>query len=162
MLAWIRDSEVLWGPHDDEDSDKLSQLDELSDTPVSQQNRKKGNNAVPRLVDQQRKHLERNMPSAQRDLLLINEAKKDPKFRKYLSEVMWESLKDIKADFLCLVFSKGVLVAYIFYCINQCIYMWYIWYESYFCPNHGLCYVNHFHLLKLKHGRINDVIIVST
>ena len=28
-------------------------------------------------------------------------------------------LKDIKADFLCV----SVLEAYIFYCINQCVYM---------------------------------------
>ena len=60
--------------------DELSQLEEISDTPVRQQNRKKRKNAVPRLVDQKRKHLERNMSSAQRDLLLINEAKEDAKF----------------------------------------------------------------------------------
>ena len=41
--------------NEDEDSDELSQFEEISDTPVRQKNGKKRKNAVPRLVDQKNK-----------------------------------------------------------------------------------------------------------
>ena len=46
---------------------------------------------VPKLVDNKRKHLERNLSVAQRDRMLFNEAKEDAQFRKDLVEAMRES-----------------------------------------------------------------------
>ena len=41
--------------------------------------------SVPRLIDNKRKHLERQLSAAERDKLLINEAKKEPMFQKEIS-----------------------------------------------------------------------------
>ena len=46
---------------------------------------------VPRLVDEKRKHLERRLSAAQRDGLLMKEAKDDSQFKKDLCEAMRES-----------------------------------------------------------------------
>lgn len=46
---------------------------------------------VPRLVDEKRKHLERRLSAAQRDSLLMKEAKDDAHFKKDLCEAMRES-----------------------------------------------------------------------
>ena len=46
---------------------------------------------VPRLVDEKRKHLERRLSAAQRDGLLIKEAKDDAQLKKDLCEAMRES-----------------------------------------------------------------------
>ena len=53
--------------------------------------RKRKGNCVPQLIDNKRKHLERNLSAAQRDQLLIKEAKEDSKFKRYLANVMRES-----------------------------------------------------------------------
>lgn len=53
--------------------------------------RKANVSAVPKLIDDKRKHLQRSLSSAQRDQLLINEAKDDTSFRKELTEAMRES-----------------------------------------------------------------------
>jgi hypothetical protein len=50
---------------------------------------------VPQLIDNKRKHLEKNLSAAQRDKMLFEEAKDDAKFRKELTE----SLKDSSATF---------------------------------------------------------------
>jgi len=57
--------------------------------------KRKANNIdiVPKLVDKKRRHLERNLSSAQRDKMLIDEAKQDSQFRKDLTEAMRESSK---------------------------------------------------------------------
>ena len=46
------------------------------------------------------------------------------------------TLKAVKVRF---VVWKGVFVAYIFYCTNQCSFIWHIWHEPYFCSkwNHS-------------------------
>ena len=45
-------------------------------------------------------------------------------------------LKAVKVGF---VVCKGVFVAYIFYCTNQCSFIWHIWHDPYFCSkwNHS-------------------------
>ena len=48
-------------------------------------------NQVPRLIDNKRKHLEKTFSVAQRDQLLLQEAKDDTKFRKTLAETLQES-----------------------------------------------------------------------
>ena len=48
--------------------------------------RKSDESVVGKLIDYKRKHLERKLSSAQRDQLLLQEAKEDNKFRKELSE----------------------------------------------------------------------------
>eukprot|EP00112_Aurelia_sp_Birch-Aquarium-sp1_P020804 Seg5442.1 transcript_id=Seg5442.1/GoldUCD/mRNA.D3Y31 product="hypothetical protein" protein_id=Seg5442.1/GoldUCD/D3Y31 len=53
--------------------------------------RKANVSAVPKLIDDKWKHLQRSLSSAQRDQLLINEAKDDTSFRKELTEAMRES-----------------------------------------------------------------------
>ena len=59
--------------------------------PKSGDKRKTANSAVPKLIDNKRKHLQRSLSSAQRDPLLINEAKDDASFRKELTKAMKES-----------------------------------------------------------------------
>ena len=46
---------------------------------------------VPRLIDNTRKHLERNLSTAQRDQLFMKEMKNDVKFRKDLLQTVRES-----------------------------------------------------------------------
>ena len=43
------------------------------------------------MIDNKRKHLEKNLSAAQRDQLLLTEAKEDSKFRKDLEEAMRQS-----------------------------------------------------------------------
>ena len=47
-----------------------------------------------------------------------------------------DQLKAVKVGF---VVCKGVFVAYIFYCTNQCSFIWHIWHDPYFCSkwNHS-------------------------
>ena len=52
---------------------------------------KSDESVVGKLIDNKRKHLERKLSSAQRDQLLLQEAKEDNKFRKELSESIRES-----------------------------------------------------------------------
>ncbi len=59
--------------------------------PKAGDKRKAANSAVPKLIDDKRKHLQRSLSSAQREQLLINEAKDDASFRKELTEAMKES-----------------------------------------------------------------------
>ena len=51
---------------------------------------------VPKLIDQKRKHLEKNLSAAQRDKLLFEEAKEEVSFRRELSD----SLKQLNDNFL--------------------------------------------------------------
>ena len=47
---------------------------------------------VPRLIDNKRKHLERNLSAAQRDQLFMKEMKNDAEFRKDLLQIVRESI----------------------------------------------------------------------
>ena len=49
------------------------------------------------------------------------------------------NLGDLKAVKVGFVVCKGVFVAYIFYCTNQCSFIWHIWHGPYFCSkwNHS-------------------------
>ena len=55
------------------------------------QNKCSHSNSVPRLIDSKRKHLERQLSAADRNKLLINEAKEEAMFRKEMTEVIKES-----------------------------------------------------------------------
>ena len=53
--------------------------------------KKRKANCVPKLIDSKRKHMEKQLSAAQRDQLLISEAKEDAQFRKDLAQAMRES-----------------------------------------------------------------------
>ena len=66
----------------------------IEEEPIKQSSsakRKSEENQVPRLIDNKRKHLEKTFSVAQRDQLLLQEAKDDTKFRKTLAETLQES-----------------------------------------------------------------------
>eukprot|EP00794_Sanderia_malayensis_P004462 gene4462-5055_t len=65
----------------------------IDDTTVQDVNSKKRTSAVPTLVDNKRKHLERSLSAAQRDKILLDEAKEDALFRREMSEAMKDSTK---------------------------------------------------------------------
>ena len=48
-------------------------------------------NQIPRLIGNKRKHLEKTLSAAQRNQLLLQEAKDDAQFRKTLAETLQES-----------------------------------------------------------------------
>ena len=48
-------------------------------------------NPVPKLIDNKRKHLERQLSASQRDQLLINESKEDSQFKKDIAEAIRQS-----------------------------------------------------------------------
>ena len=48
-------------------------------------------NKVPKLIDQKRKHLQKNLSAAQRDKLLFEEAKKEASFRRELGDSLKQS-----------------------------------------------------------------------
>ena len=56
-------------------------------------NTKKRKSCIPQLIDNKRKHLERNLGAAQRDQILFKEARDDAHFRKEMTEAMQESTK---------------------------------------------------------------------
>ena len=60
-------------------------------TPANTRKRKVGGSIVPRLIDNKRKHLERNLSAAQRDQLFMKEMKNDAEFRKDLLQIVRES-----------------------------------------------------------------------
>ena len=54
---------------------------------------KRKESCIPQLIDNKRKNLERNLSAAQRDQLLVKEARDDSRFRKDMAEAMRESTK---------------------------------------------------------------------
>ena len=60
-------------------------------TPANTGKRKVGGSIVPRLIDNKRKRLERNLSAAQRDQLFMKEMKNDAEFRKDLLQIVRES-----------------------------------------------------------------------
>ncbi|XP_065671685.1 uncharacterized protein LOC136089562 [Hydra vulgaris] len=77
----------------DQDLSEEVELVNNSDTAESINNPKKRKSCVPQLIDNKRKHLERNLSAAQRDQLLLKEARDDAQFRKEMAEAMRESTK---------------------------------------------------------------------
>lgn len=76
--------------NDQEDDFEKEGMEESTSTSEVVPSKRKGD-CVPQLIDNKRKHLERNLSAAQRDQLLIKEAKEDSKFKKDLADVMRES-----------------------------------------------------------------------
>ena len=75
----------------DEDNDDSDDM-QISKTPKQKEN-------IAKFVDDKRKHLQRNLSAAQRDKILLDEAKEDAQFRKDMAEAIRESTES---------FSKGV------------------------------------------------------
>ena len=59
--------------------------------PSAKQGKHKAVSAVPKLIDNKRKHLERNLSAAHRDQIFIKETKNDAEFRRDLAQAMRES-----------------------------------------------------------------------
>jgi hypothetical protein len=71
----------------DVDGDSLSESDDdANKTSNNTQLKRKAPNQIPKLMDNKRKHLEKTLSAAQRDKMLLDEAKEDTKFRKDLSQ----------------------------------------------------------------------------
>ena len=100
----VEDTEATGGPLEDEEIQSLdlenaglsassSELGTSSSNEIDSvtHTRKQKVNCVPKLIDSKRKHLEKKLTAAQRDELLIKEAKEDGLFRKELAEAMQES-----------------------------------------------------------------------
>eukprot|EP00794_Sanderia_malayensis_P014422 gene14422-biopygen11518 len=83
------------GLENDNDAESLVASDKDGDAEVelieNSRKRKPAQNEVPKLIDNKRKHLEKALSAAQRDHMLINEAKEDTKFRKELAQSMKQS-----------------------------------------------------------------------
>ena len=45
-------------------------------------------NPVPKLIDNKRKHMERQLSAAQRDEILMNESKEDAQFKRDIAEAI--------------------------------------------------------------------------
>ena len=67
---------------DEDDEDELNEI---------APNRKRKQSCIPKLIDNKRKHLEKSLSAAQRDQLLIREAKEDAQFRRDLADAMRQS-----------------------------------------------------------------------
>ena len=95
-------------------------------TPANTGKRKVSGSIVPRLIDNKRKRLERNLPAAQRDQLFMKEMKNDAEFRKDLLQIVRESndcfsnsvkeisksLSDLCKDLCALVTLCGQILAW--------------------------------------------------
>ena len=77
-MIWV--SLELLPDIDDDETDSM----EISKTPKRKEN-------VGKFVDDKRKHLQRNLSAAQRDKMLLDEAKEDAQFRKDMTEALRES-----------------------------------------------------------------------
>lgn len=79
--------------------------DVIEETGIAQ--KRKISNQIPHLIDNKRKHLEKALSAAQRDKLLLNEAKEDSTLRKDLAEATRQStesfanaLKDVSTSIM--------------------------------------------------------------
>jgi len=61
------------------------------DKPVTSCKKRKAETAIPQLIDNKRKHMERQLSAAQRDQLLLQESKEDSKFKKDMTEAIKQS-----------------------------------------------------------------------
>ena len=91
---------------DDENREVVTTVDEekdeVSDEESMHNRKRKSASQVPKLIDNKRKHLGKTLSAAQRDAILLNEAKEDSKFRKNLADAtrdatasFSEALKDV-------------------------------------------------------------------
>ena len=76
---------------DNEDIDELSDSDRSVSTKRVKARKRPGENPTPKLIDNKRKHLERHLSAAQRDQLLLQEAKEDSQFKKDIAEAIKQS-----------------------------------------------------------------------
>ena len=74
-------------------SEKLFEDSRNNDNVEAKNNSKKrkGANCVPKLIDNKRKNMERQLSASQRDQLILNESKEDAQFKKDLATAMQKS-----------------------------------------------------------------------
>lgn len=75
----------------DNGNDEDNTVKEIKEDSARTVVKRKSESQVAKLIDNKRKHLEKSLSAAQRDQLLVNEAKEDSKFRKDLAEAMQQS-----------------------------------------------------------------------
>ena len=74
-----------------EEHRKSSASDDKSDRVCNDSSCKTGSNPVLKLIDNKRKHMERQFSASQRDELLMNESKEDSQFKKDIAEAIRQS-----------------------------------------------------------------------
>ena len=79
----------------DQDLSGEVEADNNSDVVDKIYNTKKRKSCIPQLIDNKRKHLERNLSAAQQDQILFKEARDDAQFGKEMTEAMRESTESI-------------------------------------------------------------------
>ena len=80
----------LYNEHADINHDE-SKIQHIQEIQANTGKRKSGGSIVPRLIDNKRKHLERNLSAAQRDQLFMKKMKNDAEFRKNFLWIVGES-----------------------------------------------------------------------
>ena len=82
----LLEDEVTTGNSEEVDLD-----DDQNPPATGNNNRKRASNMVPALIDNKRKHMERQLSAAQRDKILLQESKDEREFRKELTKSLKES-----------------------------------------------------------------------
>ena len=85
-------------------------LDSVS-TPQSKTDSNSFTNIVPTLIDDKRKYLQRTLPAAQRNSLLLEEAKEEKRFRVELEESINDSNKCLAELCKCLTSAKTMFAS---------------------------------------------------
>jgi hypothetical protein len=98
----INNCSEIWS---EEDSPPVDTTSDLSTTSISVEENNNENdfiaktpkrkNNVTKLIDNKRRHLERHLSSAQRDQILLDEAKEDARFRKDLTKAIRENIRKV-------------------------------------------------------------------
>lgn len=69
-------------------------LSDCATASTSDTNKRKAEDACVKLIDNKRKHMERNLSAAQRDQILLKESRDEMNFKKEMTEVMKESSRN--------------------------------------------------------------------
>ena len=108
--SFLPGEDEIFGSDEDENDElfaagKKSELLSDEESQSKDGRKRKIVNQVPKLIDNKRKHLEKTLSAAQRDGLLLNEAKEESKFRKDLADATREAtscfskaLKDVSSS----------------------------------------------------------------
>ena len=93
-------------PHDKERDDEITdyveenlcQVEKCMPVSNASSLKRPAQNAVPKLIDNKRKHLEKTLSAAQRDQILLQEAREDKETRRDLASSMRESSQSFTAS----------------------------------------------------------------
>ena len=75
----------------DSHSSQVQENQEIETGQSNMRKRKVMENPTPKLIDNKRRHMERQLSAAQRDQLLLNEAKEDAQFKRDIAEAIHQS-----------------------------------------------------------------------